>query len=109
MASFVADLQDGLQVPEGADRILVNVTMPRDLTGEVLAVFLTDEAQDVYKVSEASGLDKDDTVVFALQTDNLDPGKYLVEVGFTNKDLPPVWPKEGERGILQILDISYNN
>lgn len=109
MVSFLADLQEGLKIPEGEDRMLLTVKMPRDLTGEVLAVFLSDEARNVYKVSEAPGLDEGERVIFALQIENLDPGKYFVEVGFADKDLPPVWPKEGERGILQVLDINYNN
>lgn len=109
MPIYISDLREGLKVPEGNTQFGLLITMPRDFSNEVIAVYFISEAREVINVGEATGKKQGEDVLITVATENLSPNRYMVEVGLDDKDLPPIWPQEGERGIIKIFDVQYNN
>lgn len=96
-------------VEEGNDELSVTFTPSDDLTDHVIAVYLTDVLGNTYVIGEATGKSIGETMIIACTVDVPPCKSYTVEIGPKDKSTPPVWPRQGQEGVIQVHDLAYHS
>lgn len=108
----MATLQDAayrIDVREGQGDLALKLTLERDFSGTVLAVYLTDRRGATHTIGEATGVGKGDDMLIAVTFDVPPARVYSLEVGPKDESLPPIFPEQDEQAEVFVHDALYNN
>lgn len=92
----------------GQGRYILSVTPNRDLTGDTLRIYATDEDGETH-ILGARHVSQGGTTIPIAFTAPTEPGFYEVEVARAQDDLPPIFPEQDDDAYLIVDDVQYND